>query len=478
MGCDRVLMEISEECGDDQGSGWLQVKKKHRSNSKLFVQSWAGGLKGKHTPQNVRGKYAANKEGRISQGKQRSNYPKAAMKVSVDSQKNAVNSTSAVNEEEGSVFYHDKCVVNQEDQGSKSPTLVTVDVEHCKGKTVVVKEDPQLSKSETVLKIKWGDLEEDALLVDCKKSVGAGSVSGGLRTDNMAVNKNSDSIDALLTSNSSCEPQQNKLVEISVDLGTGSHQTPSFACKEWSSEENCKMVNELSATDVKLSVIDDRKVGLGANPSNGTVLHENLKLNNDSSLNPIGEKALTSTSISHVGDLEFKALVVDEGADATMITQGSELNLDKKGGFKMSGASIMGASLEGSWDLQDDPIHSNLSKTLSVATIGEGDADEGKERFRERLWCFLFENLNRAVDELYLLCELECDLEQMNEVVLVLEEASSDFKELSSRVEEFDNMKRVSSQSTEGVSMAIKTEHRRPHALSWESFCVECRYGE
>ncbi|GJN11136.1 hypothetical protein PR202_ga29306 [Eleusine coracana subsp. coracana] len=60
---------------------------------------------------------------------------------------------------------------------------------------------------------------------------------------------------------------------------------------------------------------------------------------------------------------------------------------------------------------------------------------ESKERFRQRLWCFLFENLNRAVDELYLLCELECDMEQINESILVLEEAISDFQELKSRAE-------------------------------------------
>ncbi|XP_062187803.1 uncharacterized protein LOC133891107 isoform X2 [Phragmites australis] len=93
---------------------------------------------------------------------------------------------------------------------------------------------------------------------------------------------------------------------------------------------------------------------------------------------------------------------------------------------------------------------------------------ESKERFRQRLWCFLFENLNRAVDELYLLCELECDMEQINESILVLEEAISDFQELKSRAEHFDSTKKSPGVPKEGMPMTVKADHRRPHALSWE----------
>ncbi|KAF6170679.1 hypothetical protein GIB67_015631, partial [Kingdonia uniflora] len=75
----------------------------------------------------------------------------------------------------------------------------------------------------------------------------------------------------------------------------------------------------------------------------------------------------------------------------------------------------------------------------------------------------------KAVDELYLLCELESDLDQMKEAVLVLEEARSDFRELRARVEGFENVKRSSSQpSVDEQSVNVKSDHRRPHALSWE----------
>lgn len=57
-------------------------------------------------------------------------------------------------------------------------------------------------------------------------------------------------------------------------------------------------------------------------------------------------------------------------------------------------------------------------------------AGDCKEWFRERLWCFLFENLSRAVDELYFLCDVEGASEKMNEAILFLEEACQDFKEL------------------------------------------------
>ncbi|KAI5007737.1 hypothetical protein ZWY2020_008785 [Hordeum vulgare] len=109
-----------------------------------------------------------------------------------------------------------------------------------------------------------------------------------------------------------------------------------------------------------------------------------------------------------------------------------------------------------------------LCNHTTVSVDLGGETAESKERFRQRLWCFLFENLNRAVDELYLLCELECDMEQINESILVLDEAISDFQELKSRAEHFDNTKKSPSLPKEGMPMAVKADHRRPHALSWE----------
>lgn len=120
-----------------------------------------------------------------------------------------------------------------------------------------------------------------------------------------------------------------------------------------------------------------------------------------------------------------------------------------------------------------DAVLDDLQKTQIMDRIDK-NGDESKERFRERLWCFLFENLNRAIDELYLLCELECDWEQMKEAILVLEEAASDFRDLNSRVEEFEKVKKSSSHIVDGAPLTMKSDHRRPHALSWEVSTLVC----
>lgn len=123
---------------------------------------------------------------------------------------------------------------------------------------------------------------------------------------------------------------------------------------------------------------------------------------------------------------------------------------------------------------ENTPSGSSRLPAISTLTL-EGEAGESKERFRQRLWCFLFENLNRAVDEMYLLCELECDMEQIDESILVLEEAMSDFRELKCRVEGFNSTKKLASgKLKDGMLMPVKADHRRPHALSWEVIFKPC----
>lgn len=103
-------------------------------------------------------------------------------------------------------------------------------------------------------------------------------------------------------------------------------------------------------------------------------------------------------------------------------------------------------------------------------------AGEGKERFRQRLWCYLFENLNRSIDELYFLCELESDVEQIKEALLVLDEAGVDFKDLKARVDGFDRVRKAPSlprplsaaSSNSSISMKVDPQQRRPHAIAWE----------
>lgn len=163
-----------------------------------------------------------------------------------------------------------------------------------------------------------------------------------------------------------------------------------------------------------------------------------------------------------------------------IMIQGTETPNDDKSISNVSGsiAPADSVSLSCSNNDHEVPVTSSSVASMEGRTLlhdqAPASADfgsetaESKERFRQRLWCFLFENLNRAVDELYLLCELECDMEQINESMLVLEEAISDFQELKSRAEHFDNTKKSPGVPKEGMPMAVKADHRRPHALSWE----------
>ncbi|CAD6344034.1 unnamed protein product [Miscanthus lutarioriparius] len=167
---------------------------------------------------------------------------------------------------------------------------------------------------------------------------------------------------------------------------------------------------------------------------------------------------------------------IDEASP--IMVQGTETPNDDKSISNVNGsiASADSVSLSCSNNDHEVPVTSSMEgRTLlhdqapvSASADFGSESAESKERFRQRLWCFLFENLNRAVDELYLLCELECDMEQINESILVLEEAISDFQELKSRAEHFDNTKKSPGVPKEGMPMAVKADHRRPHALSWE----------
>ena len=129
---------------------------------------------------------------------------------------------------------------------------------------------------------------------------------------------------------------------------------------------------------------------------------------------------------------------------------------------------------EGSTAGTKPSIEFSLAARMLMGKVEENQSVESKERFRQRLWCYLFENLNRAIDELYFLCELECDMEQIQEALLVLKEAGLDFNELKSRVEGFEKVKKQpsASQILFGGNLespfAGKVEHRRPHAIAWE----------
>lgn len=235
------------------------------------------------------------------------------------------------------------------------------------------------------------------------------------------------------------------------------------------SEEDCNDMNGVASETSELQIVQEKIICPYDNAlSCREGCNEHLKpINNEY---PVGVRPSSDEDgvpvevvpDSRVSDLETPGVADSVASLNTGLTSQDAPSEDTK--YEDSGQSTTAASVgdSGGQPLNDAP------KGQIIGVPAEDDSTESKERFRQRLWCFLFENLNRAVDELYLLCELECDLEQMKEAILVLEEGASDFKELASRVEKFENVKKSTSSSPDLLPVNLKTDHRRPHALSWE----------
>ncbi|KAI3733197.1 hypothetical protein L1987_64417 [Smallanthus sonchifolius] len=362
------MEEKSGDAGDDQGSGWLQVKKKHRSSSKFSLQGWVGGLSKKQNS-NVAIHEASHVHQRTS-SVSCSEHISTIKDSSTPDSDNLNNSNNVPAEDKKDVNYLDKCVVSHVDE-------LKTNKDH---------ERIENDNLDVFPKIKWGNLDDDDASIDIK----FGDIG-------------------------------NKIIEndpISVEL---KEKKIVSTIEEHDKAQELEEVKEVSSEDVKVKIVNEEVVTQNDDVSQERV--KNLKIENLEA--SASENLVTCQDSSSLQD--------------------SEIMSDEKA---TSGVQIA-------------PVLNELSGVEMMNNIEGG---ESKERFRQRLWCFLFENLNRAVDELYLLCELECDKDQMKEAVLVLEEAASDFKELKCRVQEFEKVKK----SSDNPPMTMKSEQRRPHALSWE----------
>lgn len=365
-----------------------------------------------------------------------------------------------------SVGYLDESTSKHDAEDSKSPYFSEANIVSTSRE---IKEVPQSNKVD-VVKIKWGDLDDDVLPLHHENSVGAEISFGNIRDDSLVVSKKSGNNQDVVTCETNTKLQENNSVEDSLDVTNSAGQSSNQNVE--AVEDIGNEVDELSPEVIKES-LDCKAVGVDHNLSTCKELHGNhIKLLDDNNSRPpceVGtEKIAQEPILSEAGVLGDSAMpVATASLSTTLISQEDSSVHPEKCDPKIYGESAMKADA-GDGASMIEAVHDGTSKDRSMEAPGEGNETESKERFRQRLWCFLFENLNRAVDELYLLCELECDIEQMKEAILVLEEAASDFKELKTRVEDFESIKKSSSQTTDGTSMTLKSNYRRPHALSWE----------
>ncbi|CAM8943603.1 unnamed protein product [Rhodiola kirilowii] len=464
-------METSN--GNDLGSGWLEVKKKHRSSSRLPLQGWVIGSAGK---QSFQGSQSAQIKDGNSLMKHGPNVQKQRVVLNAQSQQSPLSSTR--NEKEGADVV---CVSDTRDINFDSPlseeTICTFQEDHSI-------EVPQKLKCDVRHKIKWGDLDDELMLKHGRKVNDESKLCGNDQDDVMVcttpgINEyhvSDDSSGKLVDSatgehanllshgNSHSESMEIKFTVTSEDANTRQQ----FPAPE--DEVSGKRVQELKEvffidtneppSPQQFDQSDNGLYGIQNHPERIKPVSGNFSVPECSSIEvtetvqlSVSKNCMVCTSpMPHESIAEM-----DSSQESKLPGESSGLDIHREPQTTSSMETTM-----------DSALQMDVSKTVLTNGTGEGTASERKERFRQRLWCFLFENLNRAIDELYLLCELECDAQQMKEAIIVLEEAASDFKELNSRVQDFESPKRQSSEVVDGLSSAMMSDHRRPHALSWE----------
>nr|GMC69639.1 uncharacterized protein LOC109193559 isoform X2 [Ipomoea batatas] len=452
-------MESSNVVDNDQSSGWMQVKKKHRSGSKSSTHGWAGGLPGRSDSASP---HSCLLDVNREKNEGTSQPLKAERRYASKASAGVANSCSVPHKGETTTHYLDKCVVSQGNTNFNTPLSVGANVT---GKGVI-DEHLQRSNQDVLPKIKWGDLDDTALMLHFGDNVGAEIKFGEIANHNL-VGRKYEKVNDSVSQICSIYPEEN---ELPIDQDPQSHLMSQN--NEFVGEKSME-VDEIFSEDVKIEITSEKILDPpSAAVPNHRGHHMHSKTKDDDSFNKFNQTN-SGVFVEELGPSPIPAAsctlenskvpIIDGNSKMAGTSQDSESAGPDKVQPEIHGESSLEASI-GDIRAQGD----SESKTQNIGAIDAYDNSESKERFRQRLWCFLFENLNRAVDELYLLCELECDMEQTKEAILVLEEAASDFKELNSRVKEFEKMKRTSSRVIDGAPLIMKSDHRRPHALSWE----------
>ncbi|KAI5077181.1 hypothetical protein GOP47_0007005 [Adiantum capillus-veneris] len=463
----------------DQNSGWFEVKKKSRSSGKCNIHKSTSG-------KNLAGPYRRAKPSIEQNGRENHKVP-IQQKESLSSPNEEVLTESAADNAKASSAQNGSSEakvissfsVQKESSICATGNLSTnaTDVETSCASFTAAEMVPTLSHPP---KFKWGNLDDEDLnqsnLVD---SQGKGSKTLQVACpDESAMMKIEDSTISLEGGKQSSTKELNGLkneesgkavADFSQTVDAGCN-TPENADALQAYESGVHMmVSENPAAEIFLS-----KLGLCEEvyPSKDRA---------ESSAVPCVDEAevlvATSDVVSEVAqDVSNQSMVEKQSGSESFNFLVEGLTKDQavvQDVFNCPGYGVARSSTK-------QPMEFSVAASLLMGKFEETKSGESKERFRQRLWCYLFENLNRAIDELYFLCELECDMEQIQEALLVLKEAGMDFDELKSRVEGFEKIKKhpcpPQSLFGEGVvgSYPAKVEHRRPHAIAWEVRRMAC----
>ncbi|KAL5198317.1 hypothetical protein ABZP36_001829 [Zizania latifolia] len=404
---------------DDLGSGWFEVKRKHRSSSKFTLQRSSGGSNSKTS--NLSSQSQTNFSSDSARWCDRSQCPPQITKINVGVDESDSREAVEVHAEE---------CADVDASNLKSGLSASVS-EH-----VIIKPEELLVVEETSESPNIGKID----CADSPTSHQSSNYSSGLAksADLSAHVKGPPTTDTVgVLSNTSVKFGDFDEVP-GLALSADAYRDNNSSGKHTHSNDATESVNECK---------DESK--LKAEMSSCKTIYETSPVMIQGAETPTEDKS--------------KVLDICEITDSPLHVNGSPTVADA--------ISLSCANNDNEVPVTSSSVASTESQMVLHAPTSAGfrsETAESKERFRQRLWCFLFENLNRAVDELYLLCELECDMEQINESILVLEEAIFDFQELKSRAEHFDNTKKSPALPNEGMPMTVKADHRRPHALSWE----------
>ncbi|CAK8563221.1 unnamed protein product [Lathyrus sativus] len=452
-------MEDSETV-DDQNSGWFQVKKKHRNVSKFSLQSWMGGFSGKSSSNSQGKQQSMNRKESNSHGKQKTRASRSRESFLQSPVPASVASSPSVSNEEVGTSYINTNVSRPEIVIQKSDPLISTESE---GKHEEAKKLRETDKTDVAQQSRRADLREGCLTLPPHENlIGVGIKFGSIGDDSLlSCRKHENTPDH----GDSYHAQEKDSTAPSAGEENVPDPNSSFRCEDEVLGENSNDVKNISLEHSNIQEVNGEKVGLEDDTlycddkneevnkpaTNHGIDHEHLSAKDDA---VVANQAHSLVNVA--SDIKISEMAEQSCCSGEVVTssQVPEIFTDS-------------TPIEEVRDQADGNVENVFSESHNMDALELADSNESRERFRQRLWCFLFENLNRSVDELYLLCELECDLEQMKEAILVLEESASDFKELIARVEEFEKVKK-SSQVIDGVPAILKSDHRRPHALSWE----------